>query len=250
MSFKGKTAVITGAAGGIGLAIAQAIAEAGGNVVIADVVKAEAAADTLRRAGHAAHGVTADVSSQEQVAGLVQAAVERFGAIDILINNAAVFTSLKGAPLENIAVAEWRKVMEVNVMGPWLCAAAASPHLRARKGVIVNVGSIISMVGVPFMLHYVASKGAVEAMTRSMAREFGPSGVRVNSIAPGYIHSPNMTANADQHAQFEAVASGMRTLPAPMTPADLVGAALFLIGPGASSITGQSLVVDGGMFMR
>ncbi|MET0546239.1 MAG: SDR family oxidoreductase [Caulobacterales bacterium] len=250
MSLKGKTAIITGASNGIGYAIAEAMGADGANILIADVVKAEEAAAALKAKGVSAIGVKADVTSQDDTQEMVRTATEKFGGVDILINNAALFTGLVGAPLEQLQVAEWRKVMDVNVMGPWLCAVAASEQLRARKGVIINIGSIISMVGVPYMLHYVASKGAIEAMTRAMAREFGASGVRVNSIAPGYVHSPNMKANEAQHAQFEAVAATMRTLPQPLEPKDLVGAAMYLAGPGAASVTGQSLVVDGGMFLR
>jgi p-cumic alcohol dehydrogenase len=127
-----------------------------------------------------------------------------------------------------------------------------SPNMRANGGgKIINIASVIAHIGIPFMLHYVASKGALAAMTRAMAREFAAAkaGITVNAISPGYIHSPNAVANAAQHEQFEAVASQMRTIERAQTPQDIAGAALWLAGDESSTVNGQNIVVDGGIFM-
>jgi p-cumic alcohol dehydrogenase len=250
MRLDGKVAIITGAATGIGAAIAKAYVGEGARVVIADLKGAAEAADQLGEGR--ALGVVANVADADSTKAMAQAAVERFGKIDILVNNAGIFTGLNYTPLEALTVADWEKLMAVNVIGPWLCAAAVSPEMRRNGGGrIINIASVIAHVGVPFMLHYVASKGAVAAMTRGMAREFAATkaGITANAISPGYTHSQNAMSNAAQHEQFEAVAAQMRTIERPQRPEDVAGAALWLASDEASFVNGQNIIVDGGIFM-
>lgn len=250
MRLKDKVAIITGAAAGIGNAIAQTFVNEGAKVVIADVKGAEEAAAAL--GADVAHGVFADVSDPESTKAMAEAAKARFGRIDIVVNNAGIFTGLKNVPLESISVADWDKLYAVNVKGVWLVTAAVAPILRETGGgTIINIASVIAHMGVPFMLHYVSSKGAVSALTRAAAREFAltKSGIRVNSISPGYVHSANAVANSEQHEQFEGIASSMRTINRPLVPNDIAGAALWLASDDSSYVNGQNIIVDGGIYM-
>lgn len=250
MRLSNKVAIITGAATGIGNAIAKAYVAEGAKVVIADVRGAEEAAAQL--GADVALGVYADVTSAESTAKMAAATVERFGKIDVLVNNAGIFTGLNYTPMENLQLADWQKLFSVNVYGPWLCTSAVSPAMRENGGGrIINIASVIAHIGAPFMLHYVASKGAVSAMTRAMAREFAAtkSKITVNAISPGYTHSENAVANAAQHQQFEGVSASMRSIDRPQVPADIAGAALWLASDESSYVNGQNIVVDGGIFM-
>jgi NAD(P)-dependent dehydrogenase (short-subunit alcohol dehydrogenase family) len=176
-------------------------------------------------------------------------AVKAFGRIDILVNNAAVFSVLKLKPFEEIDVAEWRRVMEVNVMGVWLCSRACAPHMRkAGAGRIINLASGAPLKGVPFFLHYIASKGAVIAMTRGLARELGKDGITVNSLAPGFTLSENLLGKED-HLKAGVVTRGTRAIPRDEKPEDLVGTVSFLASADSAFMTGQTLVVDGGSAM-
>lgn len=248
MRLNGKTAIITGAATGIGRATAELFKSEGANIVIADI---KGAAEAAAEMGGNVIGVETDVADQESTLAMAKAATDKFGGIDILINNAAIFTGLNYTPMENIDVASWRKLMDVNVMGPWLCANAVIPAMRAGGGGrIINIASVIAHVGIPFMLHYVASKGAVAAMTRAMARELGmtKSNILVNAVSPGYVHSANAMANSEQHAAFEGTAATMRLIERPQEPKDIAGALIWLASDEGGYVNGQNIVVDGGIF--
>jgi len=250
MKLKDKVAIITGGSTGIGNAIAKSFAREGAKVVIADIKGAEGAAAEL--GADVALGVQTNVADPDSTKRMAAATVERFGKIDVLVNNAGIFTGLNYVPMESISVQDWEKLFAVNVQGPWLCTSAVTAAMRqGGGGKIINIASVIAHVGIPFMLHYVASKGAVSAMTRAMAREFAAtkSKITVNAISPGYTHSPNAVANAQQHEQFEGVASQMRTIERPQVPADIAGAATWLASEDASYVNGQNIIVDGGIFM-
>ncbi|HEV3010636.1 MAG TPA: 3-oxoacyl-ACP reductase family protein [Burkholderiales bacterium] len=247
---KGKVAIITGAGSGIGKALARRLAADGACVVVADIQKFDLAAAELAKAtGARTLGLQVDVSNEQDVERMAAEAVKAFGRIDILVNNAAVFSTLKLKPFEEIGVAEWRKVMDVNILGVALCCRACVPHMRkAGGGRIINLASGAPIKGVPMFLHYISSKGAVIAMTRGLARELGKDGITVNSLAPGFTLSENV-AKHEVHVRQGEVTRMSRAIPRDETPEDLVGTVSFLASDDASFITGQTLVVDGGSAM-
>src|SRR5213593_296437 len=214
MRLAGTVAVITGGAAGIGLAYGRRFLAEGARVVLADVADPVAAA--LELAPERAYGVRTDVSDMASVRAMVHAAVARFGRIDVLVNNAAVFATLKPQPFDEIPEAEWDRVMAVNVKGTAL------------------------------LLHYVTSKGAVVAMTRALARELGPSGITVNAVAPGLILSDTVQANPDITAFQSAAVMQARSLKRDAFPDDVEGAVVFLASDDSAFMSGQTLIVDGG----
>ena len=247
---KGKVAIVTGGAMGIGKAIAMRLAKDGASVVIADLQKFDrAAAEIAKSTGSKTLGLQIDVSSEKDTNRMAAETMKALGRIDILVNNAAVFSSIELRPFENIPVDEFRKVMEVNIMGVWLCCRACVPHMRkGGYGRIVNLASGAPLKGVPLFLHYISSKGAVIAMTRGLAREVGKDGITVNSLAPGFTLSENV-AKHEVHVKLGEVTRMSRAIPRDETPEDLVGTVSFLASDDASFITGQTLVVDGGSAM-
>ena len=246
MRLPGKVAVITGGAAGIGFAYAKRFLAEGARVVVADVADPAAAVDKLDAAGRAL-GVRADVSDAGSVRAMVEAALARFGRIDVLVNNAAVFATLKPQPFDEIPEAEWDRVMAVNVKGVWNCARAVVPAMRAQGGGrIVNVASAIVAKGTALLMHYVTSKGAVVAMTRALARELGPDRITVNAVAPGLILSDTVQANPDITAFQEAAVMQARSLKRDAFPDDVEGTVVFLASDDSAFMSGQTLIVDGG----
>jgi len=246
MRLEGKVAVITGGAAGIGLQYARRFLAEGARVVVADVADPVAAADKLGAADRVL-GVSTDVSVPAAVSAMVDAAMARFGRIDVLVNNAAIFAALKPQPFEEIPEAEWDRVMAVNVKGVWNCARAVVPLMRSQGGGrIVNVASAIVAKGTAFLLHYVASKGAVVAMTRALARELGPAGITVNAVAPGLILSDTVQANPDITGFQVAAVMQARSLRREAFPDDVEGTVVFLASDDSAFMSGQTLVVDGG----
>ena len=251
MKLAQRIALVTGAGNGIGKAIAAALGRAGARILIADLANAQAAAAELTTAGIDAHGVTVDVTSEDDVARLAQVALERFGGLDIVVNNAAIFSSLMPKPLEQISAAEWRQVMDVNTLGVFLVTRAALPLLKKSPAArIINLCSGVAFKGNALYLHYVASKGAILSMTRALARELGPHGILVNSIAPGFTLSENVEGNAALMSMVRGPSIAGRALARDMYPEDLVGAAVFFSGPDCGFITGQTLVIDGGAYFH
>jgi NAD(P)-dependent dehydrogenase (short-subunit alcohol dehydrogenase family) len=242
----GSAVVVTGGAAGLGLAYARRFLHEGACVFIADIVDPAGVVASLD-AGNRVGGCRVDVASAPSVDAMVETAHRRLGRIDVLINNAAVFASLKPQPFDAIPEEEWDRVMAVNVRGMWNCVKAVAPVMRAQKaGRIVNVASAIVAKGTPFMLHYVASKGAVIAMTRALARELGDDGIAVNAVAPGLILSDPVRANPAVTSFQSASVLQSRAFKRDAVPEDVEGAVVFLASPDSAFMTGQTLVVDGG----
>lgn len=246
-ALSGKVAVVTGGARGIGRAIAEGLAAAGARVVVVDIREVELS-------GGVEAAIAADVSEPRSVEWMAAELLDRFGGVDVLVNNAALFSDLDmHRPFTEIPLDEWRSVLDVNVTGPFLCSRALVPSMRLRGGgAILNLASGTVFRGTPYFLHYVTSKGAVVAFTRALARELGPDGITVNGIAPGFTLSEGVLVHPDSsHVEEsrEAVRRA-RSLQRDEVPEDLVGAAVFLCSPAAAFVTGQTLVVDGGLVMR
>lgn len=242
--FSNQVVVITGAAGGLGRAFAVGFAASNAKLVVADIDLAgvENTAELLRASGAQAIAVQVDVTNKESTQSLATAAVEAFGAIDVLVNNAAIYATLKRAKFTEIDPTEWDKVMAVNVKGTWLCSSAVLPHLR-DAGRIINIASATVFSGSPMWMHYVASKAAVIGMTRVMAREAGGRGITVNAIAPGFTLT-DASLGLMEDAESYGVDRG--AIKRASQPQDIVGTAMFLASSEASFMTGQTLVVDGG----
>ncbi len=249
MRLAGRTAIVTGGAKGIGVHYSRALAAEGAEVMIADIadgsgLAAEIAAATGRNSTDA---MTFDVSDEAQCKALVDRTLERFGKIDILVNNAALYAPLPTLKVTEIDADLWDKVMAVNIRGPFLMVKHAAPHMIARKyGKIVNIGSGTVARGIPDFSHYVTSKGAVTAFTRCISRELGAHGICVNTLAPGYTLSDTGLANVVHVEQSRAAAVARRALKRDQYPEDLVGTLIYLCAADSDFMTGQVLAVDGG----
>lgn len=251
MSIAGKVAIVTGGSRGIGRAYAEALAGAGAAVLISDLLEAEGAetVEAIRASGQKAAFMRVDVSSKEATEAMAKMAADTFGGIDILVNNAAMFASLKGGPMSDISVDRWDLTMAVNVRGPWLCTCAVVPYMRQRGGgAIVNQTSI-SAFGMAGMLDYTASKAAVIGMTKSAASELGRDNIRVNAIAPGGTATEGYAQILGGNlAQAEERAKATQLIAAQIQPEDITATLLHLVSDGARFITGQTIVVDGGKY--
>jgi NAD(P)-dependent dehydrogenase (short-subunit alcohol dehydrogenase family) len=244
-SIDGRVVVITGAGQGIGRATAKAMAEAGALPVIAEIDEAKGQS-VAREIGNRAMAVRTDVADPASLEAMVGAVLEAHGKIDVLINNAAIFSTLDMRPFWEIPLEEWDAVLRVNVTGCFLAARAVVETMRAAKfGRIVNFSSAAVAMGRPNYTHYTTSKAALIGMTRSMARELGPDGVTVNAIMPGatFTEIERKTVTPEQKAAILAAQS----IPRPETPADLVGTLMFLASDASAFMTGQCLTVDGGL---
>ena len=250
MNLKDRVAIVTGAAGGIGAAIAVGYAKQGVKVVIGDLLDGKETLDAIEKVGSEALFVGVDVTKQEECDAMVRAAVDRFGSIHILVNNAAMYGNIIKKPFHEITTEEWNRVMEVNTTGPFHCIKAVFPYMKEEGGKIINVASSIVLEGAIGMPHYVASKGAVMAFTRSMARELGPYNINVNSLAPGYTQSEAskkiQRSRADGGIDPEQIMMQKRCLKRSEEPQDLVGTAIFLASNMSDFITGQMILCDGG----
>ena len=245
MRLSSKVAVVTGGAAGIGRQFARRLLEEGAKVTIADVVDGTAALAELNQIG-AVHFSKTDVSEFNSVSKMVSETIAKFGSLDILVNNAAVFASLTPKNFHDITETEWDQVMAVNVKGVWNCARAVRQQMISQNaGRIINMTSPMFHKGTPGLMHYVASKAAVIGITRSLARELGKYSICVNAIAPGLTLSDTVIANEALQYQRNAVMAS-RALKRDQTPQDLEGALLFLCSEDSRFMTGQTIIVDGG----
>lgn len=250
-SLKDRVVIITGAGQGIGKVLAMEFARCGAIPVIAErnAATGDAVASKIEAGGGKALAITTDVSQEDSIAAMVAQTEKRLGRIDILINNAGIFSTLEMRPFDQIPLGEWEQVLRVNVTGPFLCSRAVLPAMRRAKwGRIIHMASGAVTMGRPNYLHYIASKGALAGMTGSMARELGADGITVNSILPGatFTEIERKTVSPEQKLRIVA----QQCIPRPETPDDLVGTALFLASDSAVFLTGQCLTVDGGATHR
>ena len=247
MRLEGTIAIVTGGGRGLGRAYVEAFGAEGAAVVVADVdaSSARAVADGVEGRGGAAIAVETDVSDDASVQAMAAAALDRFGRVDVLVNNAAIYDGIRCAPVEELRPDEWDRVFAVNVRGTWNCIRSVVPDMKRRgAGKIVNVASGSALAGTPWMAHYVASKGAIVALSRALARELGPAGITVNTLVPGLTDS-----GAKKRWEVPEGAGQQGTPPSlagRLVPADLVGAAVFLASSDSDRMTGQQLVVNGG----
>jgi len=243
----GKVVIITGAGRGLGRAYAERLASEGARVVLAEVDTAAGINTTeeLRRRGGEALFIETDIASEESTSVMAVRVLERWGHIDGLVANAGLANSVGGASYREITVDQWDRMMHVNVRGTWLTCRAVAPHMQKRKqGSIVTISSDTTMWGSAKLLHYVTSKGAIEAFTRAMARELGPDSVRINCVAPGLLNN-DATAGVPQAKREWNLQN--RAIRREGAPEDIVGLVSFLLSDDASFITGQVIVADGGL---
>jgi 3-oxoacyl-[acyl-carrier protein] reductase len=244
----GRVAVVTGAARAIGRETAEVLASRGATIVSIDLLDAEALVETVTSNGGSAISFTADVSEEEAVESAFRETLDRFGRIDVLVNNVGQFADIERRAFWEIETEEWDRIMAVNVRSVFLCSrAAAEPMREANSGRIVNLASNVVTFGMANLMHYVASKAAVIGMTRSMARELGPFGIAVNAVAPGLV-TTEITVRTIPEEYRRLVADG-QCLQEAILPSDIAEAVAYLAGPAARMVTGQTLLVNGGASM-
>jgi 3-oxoacyl-[acyl-carrier protein] reductase len=245
-----KVAIVTGGARGLGRVFSMAMVQEGAKVVIVDILAHEAqqTAEELRTGGGSALGIKVDVSSEQETLWMAEETMRRFGRIDILVNNAAVYAGLGRKPFYEIPTEEWERLITVNLKGTFLCTKAVFPQMKAQmKGKIVNMASETAFTGSKGFIHYVTSKGGIISFTRALAAEVGQYGICVNSIAPGFTDTEASRTITDDIAKYDTSLTPLGRLE---QPNDLIGALIFLVSDESDFITGQSLVVDGGRYMH
>lgn len=250
---EGRVAIVTGGGHGIGKAYALGLAKEGARIVIAEIDSraGESVATGLARSGYAAMAVRTDVADRASAENMARRAAEAYGGIDVLVNNAAIFATIPMSrkPFDEIDVEEWDRMMAVNLRGTWLACRAVIPHMRRRGyGKIINISSGTALKGSASRIHYVTSKAGVLGFTRTLAREVGKDGIRVNCVLPGSTLSEENPA--EDVVRMRTAAVEERALKRVQGPEDLLGAVVFFASADSDFITGQSLVVDGGAFMH
>ena len=242
-----KTIIVTGASTGIGRAFSVSCASYGAKIIVADMNSGEETVEIIKSKGGEAKFVEVDVANEKSTDLMAKAAYDWTGRVDGLINNAAYFREVKLTPFEEIDVAVWDKIFDVNVKGIWQCSKAVIPYMRNNNGgSIINISSVVAVAGQPGYLHYVATKGAVLAMTKGLAKECGKDLVRVNTIAPGFVITD---ATKNRPIEWQQTFLKARAISREQRPEDLVGTAVYLLSDLSSFVSGQTHVVDGGHIM-
>lgn len=246
---KGRVAIVTGAAGGLGRTFCVALVAAGARVVAADLNE-EGLVQTVEAVaavGGEAMAVKVNVTNEVETLKMVETALERWGRVDILVNNAGLYATLSRRPFYELPVEEWERVLAVNLKGPWLCSRAVYPAMKRQgKGKIINISSATFFSGSPLWSHYVASKGGLIGLTRSMAREAGDDGICVNAIAPGFTLTEASRSVMPEAEQYGIARGAIKRAE---QPEDIAGVVVFLASDASDFITGQTIVVDGGRQM-
>ena len=243
-----KTIIVTGAATGIGQAFSIACASYGAKVVVADMNSGMETVEIIQNRGGKAKFFEVDVANENSTNFMAKTAFDWSGRVDGLINNAAYFREVKLTPFEEIKIEVWDKIFDVNVKGIWQCSKAVIPFMRKNNGgSIINISSVVAVAGQPGYLHYVATKGAVLAMTKGLAKECGKDLVRVNTIAPGFVITD---ATKDRPLEWQQTFLKARAISREQKPEDLVGTAVYLLSDLSSFVSGQTHVVDGGHIMN
>jgi NAD(P)-dependent dehydrogenase (short-subunit alcohol dehydrogenase family) len=246
----GRVAIVTGAGRGIGVHYAKALAEEGAKVCCSDILDTENTVNIIKQAGGEAIGNRCDVTDPDQVRAMVAETVEAFGKVDIMVTNAAIFADLQQRSFMEIPEEEWDRVMAVNTRGVFSCVKAVVPEMRKNGyGKIVNIASGTVFKGTPMMLHYVSSKGAMVAFTRSLSRELGEHNISVNAIAPGLTMSEKVVGDA-QWTDIKDANAQTRAIKRDEVPEDLLGTLVYLSSSDSDFVTGQTIVVDGGSAMH
>lgn len=245
MRLDGKVVIVTGAARGLGKAFSLRLAREGAKITAADILDVADTVAGIEAQSGMALGLKVDISREEDTLRMAEETVTRFGSIDVLINNAAMFSSIVMKPFYEIDAQEWDRLMQVNVKGAWLCVKAVFPQMKKQgKGNIINVSSGSIFSGTPGMLHYLASKAAIVGLTRGLATELGDYGIRANALAPGY--TPTEAGRLVMPEERQMRSYQHRCLKRVEQPEDLVGAIVFLASDESDFVTGQTLLVDGG----
>jgi p-cumic alcohol dehydrogenase len=256
MDLRDKVVAITGAARGLGQEFAHGLAAAGARIIAGDISDCRETLDLVNNVGPAGAAVRLDVTDPGSAREMVETAMQAFGRLDALINNAALYGALHGGRFEAIDEAEWDAAMAVNVKGIWNCCKAAVPAMRQRVvqeaggGSIVNIASLAATYGMPFGLHYTTSKAAVIGLTRGLARELGRDRIRVNALAPSAVITEGTREFFGEKLDraLDTIKSG-QTIQRNLMPADLVGTVIWLVSDASGFVTGQTIAVDGGTVM-
>lgn len=247
MRLKGKVAIVTGGARGLGKAYASRLYEEGAKVVVADILDATNVVQAIDKREGEALALYTNVSEEESTQEMARKTIEHFGRIDILINNAAISTTIVKKPFYEISANEWDEVIQVNLKGVFLCCKAVYPQMKKQgKGKIINISSGTFFKGLPNFIHYVTSKGGIIGFTRALAREVGGAGICVNAISPGYTLTEVLTEKPHDPEEFVRDIVSSRCFKRDELPEDITGTIVFLASEESNFITGQTIVVDGG----
>ncbi len=252
MRLKDKIIIVTGGGVGIGRAYAIGLAKEGARVVVADIQEEEAkkVASEIKQGGGEALALPVDVTSAVKTQAMADKTLQKYGRIDVLVNNAGLYSAIKKKPFSEITAEEWDRVMTVNLKGLFLCVQAVYPAMKEQgKGKIINISSGTALGGTPFFLHYVTSKAGVIGFTRALARELGPDNICVNAITPGLTISGPQQEGVLTPEQLQD-RRRRRAFQRDQYPQDLVGTMIFLCSADSDFITGQTINVDGGIHMH